>query len=70
MTPLRFILVGLGARSRIWRRILVEHPDCTLVGVVENNPERLETCDAPVAGGTTLAEVTGGHFADATRGSD
>ena len=41
MTPLRFILVGMGARSRIWRRVLEEHPDCLLVGLVETDPDRL-----------------------------
>jgi predicted dehydrogenase len=42
MSPLRFILVGLGARSRIWRRVLAEHADCRLVGVVETDATRLE----------------------------
>lgn len=40
MTPLRFILVGLGARSRIWRRVLMEHSECALVGLVEIDDER------------------------------
>ena len=40
MTPLRFILVGLGARSRIWRRVLEENSDYRLVGLVETDPNR------------------------------
>ena len=60
MTPLRFILVGLGARSRIWQRVLTEHPDCGLVGLVETNPNRLAEALAETVGtvgGTSLDEV-------------
>lgn len=63
MMPLRFILVGLGARSRIWRRVLAEHRDCRLVGLVEADAVRLahvlgeEGQGATVAGGSSLAEV-------------
>jgi predicted dehydrogenase len=67
MTPLRFILVGVGARSRTWRRVLAEHPDCRLVGLVETDPERLfaalaETPD--VAGGAELQDVAATVDAD------
>lgn len=60
MTPLRFVLVGLGARSRTWLRMLTEHPDCRLVGLVERSPEALARAakDQPgVASGSTLADV-------------
>ena len=63
MMPLRFILVGLGARSRIWRRVLGEHRDCRLVGLVEADAVRLahvlgeEGQGDTVAGGSSLAEV-------------
>ena len=60
MRPLRFVLVGLGARSRIWRRILEEHPDCALVGLVERDPERLAEVAAEHRGlafGPTLGRV-------------
>lgn len=42
MSPLRFILVGLGARSRIWRRVLDEHSDCSIVGVVDTDSQRTD----------------------------
>jgi predicted dehydrogenase len=60
MTPLRFILVGLGARSRIWRRVLGEHPDCRLVGLVETDAERLARIASENPGavaGRSLEEV-------------
>ena len=46
MRPLRFIVVGVGARSRIWRRILEEHRDCQIVGVVDTDPARLSAAVA------------------------
>lgn len=67
MTPLRFILVGLGARSRIWRRVLEEHSDCRLVGLVETDPNRLAeaVAETPGAvGGASLEEVAEGTDAD------
>jgi predicted dehydrogenase len=67
MTPLRFILVGLGARSRIWRRVIAEHPDCRLVGVVETDADRLASALAEmpdVAGGPSLEDVAGRVDAD------
>lgn len=60
MTPLRFILVGMGARSRIWRRVLQEHQECRLVGLVETDPHRLSAAvaDLPeVVAGSTLEGV-------------
>ena len=65
--PLRFILVGVGARSRIWRRVLEERPDCRLVGLVETDPDRLAAAvaDTPdVVGGLSLEEVAAGVDAD------
>ena len=41
MTPLRFILVGTGARSRVWRRVLDDHPDCRVVALVDTEADRL-----------------------------
>ncbi len=67
MTPLGFVLVGLGARSRVWRRVLGEHPDCDLVGLVETDPDRRARAlaEAPGAvGGATLEEVMAGVDAD------
>ncbi|MBT8404860.1 MAG: Gfo/Idh/MocA family oxidoreductase [Gemmatimonadetes bacterium] len=72
MKPLRFILVGLGARSRIWRRVIAEHADCRLVGVAELDSDRLarvrgelgEASDGEVAAGGTLEHVAGQVEAD------
>ena len=60
MKPLRFVVVGLGARSRTWRNVLTEHPHCALVGLVETESERgsrvaAEHPDAVL--GSSLAEV-------------
>ena len=61
MTAIRCILVGLGARSRTWRRVLAEHPDFRLVGLVETDPERLAAVlsEMPlVVGGPSLDIVS------------
>jgi len=67
MTPLRFILVGLGARSRVWRRVLDDRPDCRVVALVDPDPDRLaaaltETQEA--IGGASLDEVAAKTEAD------
>ena len=57
---IRFVLVGLGARSRIWLRVLGEHPSCSVVGFVETDPERLAAASEASPGaaiGSTLADV-------------
>ena len=67
MTALRFVLVGVGARARTWRRVIHEHPDCVLVGLVETDAVRLAEAlvDAPgVVGGATLEEVAAHVDAD------
>jgi predicted dehydrogenase len=67
MSPLRYILVGLGARSRIWRRVLEERPDCRIVGLVETDPDRLARAAAEVPGalaGAALDEVASRVDAD------
>lgn len=67
MSPLRFVLVGLGARSRVWRRVLGEHPECRVVGFVETDPARLAAALAEVpgaVGGSSLEEVAGAADAD------
>jgi len=61
MTPLRFILVGIGARSRIWLRVLEEHPDCRVVGAVDSVADRLAAVAAEhpdLTVGETLADVS------------
>lgn len=57
MSTLRFVLVGLGARSRIWRQVIAEHPGCSLVGVVDTDPQRLaevDTSDQPIVAASSL----------------
>ncbi len=63
MTPLRFILVGIGARSRIWRRVLEEHPACEVVGLVDVDTKRLAAAPDTVAG-ATLEDVVNRVGAD------
>ena len=46
MNDVRVILVGLGARARIWRRVLGARPDCRIVGLVDT---RLDVVAAAVA---------------------
>lgn len=38
MTPLRIILVGLGARSRTWQRVIGENPDIEIVAMCDPDP--------------------------------
>ena len=67
MIPLRFILVGMGARSRVWRRVLKERPDSRLVGLVETDTVRLAEAVAETPGavkGFSLDEVAAGVEAD------
>lgn len=68
MSPIRVILVGLGARSRVWRRVLGDDPTTRIVGLVDRNPDALTVAqssypDALV--GTTLDEVAARVDADA-----
>lgn len=68
MTTLRVILVGVGARSRIWRRVLGENPRTALIGLVDTNAEALSATMAVLpgcVGGKTVAEVAGKVTADA-----
>jgi predicted dehydrogenase len=68
VTPVRVILVGCGARSRIWRRIVGAHPDCRLVGFVDTRADAVAsaTDDTPGAiGGSALADVAARVEADA-----
>lgn len=68
MTGLAIILVGLGARSRTWRRVLSENSRCRIVGLVDTNRAALDAAlaETPGAkGAATLAEMTGMVAADA-----
>jgi len=68
MTEVRVIVVGLGARARIWRQVIAARPDCRVVGLVDTRPDALApaVAETPEAiGGATLAEVTARVAADA-----
>lgn len=68
MSDVRVILVGLGARARIWRRVIAARPDCRVVGLVDTRPAVVAAAVAETpgaAGGATLAEVTALVAADA-----
>lgn len=60
MTALRVILVGLGARSRIWRQVIDVDPRAQVAGLVDTDPKALATAAAArpgIATGPTLADV-------------
>lgn len=68
MTRLRVVLVGVGARARIWRRVVAAHPGCRLVGFVDTASERVAEAVAATpgaVGGDSLAEVAARSAADA-----
>jgi predicted dehydrogenase len=68
MRDLRVVLVGLGARARIWRKVVSSHPGCRIVGVVDTRPDAVAAAaaDSPgVASGATLAVVLSQVTADA-----
>lgn len=68
MNDLRLILVGLGARARLWRRVIAARSDCRIVGLVDTRPDAVEAAlaETPGAvGGATLADVTAQVAADA-----
>ena len=68
MTDVRLILVGLGARARIWRQVIAARADCRTVGLVDPRPEAVAAAvaDTPGAiGGATLADVAARVAADA-----
>lgn len=60
MNGVRVVLVGLGARARVWRRVIDEHSGSRLVGVVDTAPDRVAAAVAETpgaVGGASLAEV-------------
>jgi predicted dehydrogenase len=68
VTHLRVVLVGCGARSRIWRRVLAARADCRLVGVADPRPAAVAAAIAETRGAigrATLAEVIAETPADA-----
>lgn len=68
MNDARLILVGLGARSVIWRRVIAENPRARIVGLVDSSPERLAAAlpaHPGCVGGATLDEVASRTKADA-----
>lgn len=66
MTGLRVIIVGLGARSRIWRQVIDADPRATIAGLVDANPATVAAAARPgIPSGTSLAEVAARADADA-----
>lgn len=66
MTGLRVIIVGLGARSRIWRQVIDADPRATIAGLVDANPAAVAAAARPgIPSGTSLAEVAARADADA-----
>jgi predicted dehydrogenase len=60
MTVLRVILVGLGARSRIWRQVIDADPLARIAGLVDSDPAALAAAADGRSGivtGATLSEV-------------
>ena len=53
MSPLRIILVGLGARAQFWMRVIGDNPDCIIVGLVDPSEaaraRALEQCPGAIA---------------------
>lgn len=54
MTPLRLIIVGLGARAQYWMQVINANPDCRIVGLVDpieaNRQRALSQCPGATAG--------------------
>ncbi len=68
MSGIGVILVGLGARSRVWARVVTENPNARIVGLVDADPARLAAAATALphaAAGTSLAEVALRAQADA-----
>jgi predicted dehydrogenase len=67
MTPLRIILVGLGARAQFWMRVIRENPDCTIVGLIDPSEAARERALAqwPEAKASASLELVGQVEADA-----
>ena len=62
MTPLRLILVGLGARSRTWQRVIADNPNTVIVAACDPDPAtRAKAAEAwpglPI--GATIDDVIG-----------
>jgi len=62
MTPLRLILVGLGARSRVWQRVIADNPDTEIVAACDPDPAARARAaearpDLPIGAG--IADIVG-----------
>ncbi len=67
MSDLRILLVGLGARSRVWRQVIAADPRARLVGVADIDPARAAAVGAELGlpHATDLAALAGRVAADA-----
>ena len=60
MSPLRIIVVGLGARARTWLRVMAAEPRVQVVAICDPDPDTLSAADAPGARtGRALSDVLG-----------
>ena len=62
MTPLRVIMVGLGARARTWLRVAASSADVEVVAICDPDPEARARAAAGLPGvraGAALADVVG-----------
>jgi len=57
MTPLRIIIVGLGARAQFWLRVINANPDCSIVGLVDPSEAMRERALAQCPGAVAAAGV-------------
>ncbi len=57
MKPIRFILVGLGARAQFWIRVLKDSPDCAIVGLADPNQDARERAKTLVPDAVIAAEA-------------
>lgn len=58
MSPLRIILVGLGARAQFWMRVIRENPDCTIIGLIDPSEAARERALAQWPDATASADVS------------
>ncbi|SPJ25821.1 Gfo/Idh/MocA family protein [Palleronia abyssalis] len=57
-TPLRFVVVGLGARSRTWLRVMQASPDVQIVGLADPSPAARDAALKLLPDATVAAEIS------------
>lgn len=59
MSPIRLIVVGLGARAQYWLRVIAMSPDAEVVGLVDPQPAARERAQAQCPGVPAAADLEG-----------